>query len=268
MRSAEQIKEQYGSRLNALAASLAEDDGERFLRELDELLAIRECEVFIELRQLTANLQASLERFRIDSRLVDLARKEMPDARHRLKHVLQLTEDAAHRTLDLVEQAGPVAERISKESDELSVLWRQFRARKITVVDFAILMERMDQFLQVMDSDMNRVRDNLAEVLLAQGYQDLTGQIIRGVMHLVTELELTLVKLVQLSSPAEIAQMSRAAGSPGNSAMNSPGSSGAQVGHAYGPTVPGVDDRSKDFGCKTSFHDQLDVDALLSGLGV
>ena len=46
---------------------------------------------------------------------------------------------------------------------------------------------------------MDKVRGNLAEVLLAQGYQDLSGQIIRGVMKLVRELETALVDLVRLS---------------------------------------------------------------------
>ena len=48
-------------------------------------------------------------------------------------------------------------------------------------------------------ADMGKVRANLSEVLLAQGYQDLTGQIIRGVMKLVGELEIALADLVRLS---------------------------------------------------------------------
>ena len=46
---------------------------------------------------------------------------------------------------------------------------------------------------------MDKVRSNLTEVLMAQGYQDLSGQIIRGVMKLVAELETALVDLVRLS---------------------------------------------------------------------
>ena len=61
------------------------------------------------------------------------------------------------------------------------------------------MVRDMDAFLQAARSDMDKVRENLSEVLLAQGYQDLSGQIIRGVMKLVTELEIALVDLVRLA---------------------------------------------------------------------
>ena len=82
-------------------------------------------------RAATSPRAAALERFRLDSRLDDLAEKEMPDARQRLNHVLKLTDEAAHRTLDLVEQSGPPAERTAREAAALTESWARFRARKI-----------------------------------------------------------------------------------------------------------------------------------------
>ena len=61
------------------------------------------------------------------------------------------------------------------------------------------MVRDMDAFLHAARGDMDKVRENLSEVLLAQGYQDLSGQIIRGVMKLVTELEIALVDLVRLA---------------------------------------------------------------------
>jgi chemotaxis protein CheZ len=124
--------------------------------------------------------------------------------------------------------------------------WKEFRARKIAVQDFRRMLESMDQFLASAPSDMEQVRSNLAEVLVAQGYQDLSGQIIRGVMALVDEIEVALANLVRLSS------------SNGDATAKS---ESEKRRRGYGPAVPGVDHGNVVAG-------QNDVDALLSGLGM
>src|SRR5207244_12930845 len=67
--------------------------------------------VWEDLRALNASLQRTLDEFRSSFHRASVAGKEMPDARVRLDHVLKLTEEAAHRTLDLVERSGPLADR-------------------------------------------------------------------------------------------------------------------------------------------------------------
>ena len=239
------LQEEYGPCIAALAGSLAAGDEPRFFAELDALVQRRERALFGELRKLTGDLQAALERFRVDSRLVDLAQKEVPDARHRLDHVLKLTDEAAHRTMDLVEQSGPLAERTAREAADLVDMWRRFRARKIDIDGFREMVRRLDLFLEAACTDMDKVRGNLSEVLLAQGYQDLSGQIIRGVMKLVAELELALADLVRLSQ--------------GEQAKLQPLSDETRRG--FGPVIPGIDSGPAVSG-------QQDVDALLSGLGM
>jgi len=240
------LKVKYGARVEALAGALARGDDSAFVSVLDDLLHSRRPEVFGELRDLTQNLQVALERFRLDARLADYAEKDMPDARQRLAHVLDMTNQAAHRTLDLVEQSGPPAERTSQASHELLDSWRKFRDRKIELKDFHRMLKRMDAFLPAAHSDAELIRRNLAEVLLTQGYQDLTGQIIRGVMKLVQELESTLAELSRLSgggSPASAEEVAE------------------RASRGHGPVVPGVTEGDVASG-------QQDVDALLSGLGM
>ncbi len=237
------LQAQYGSRVQALSEALQAGDEALFFGVLDDMLHTRKPAVFGELRELTTNLQMALDRFRVDSRLADLAEKDMPDARQRLAHVLKMTDEAAHRTMDLVEQSGPPAERAAKEAESLLQFWTHFRNRSISVKDFHDLLGRMDTFLPLVRADAELIRKNLAEVLLTQGYQDLTGQIIRGVMQLVQELETALVDLTRLSGEH----------SEAHKAMRS------SKGH--GPVVPGVTQGEVASG-------QQDVDALLSGLGV
>lgn len=242
----ENLREEFGPLLLELTTSLEAGDAAGFLALMDDLVHRRERTLFSELRKLTGDLQSALERFRIDSRLVDLAEKEVPDARHRLDHVLKMTDEAAHKTMDLVEKSAPLAGRAAAESESIEERWKSFRARKIAVHEFRQLLEKMDAFLPAVRGDMEAVRSNLNEVLLAQGYQDLSGQIIRGVMKLVGEIEHALGDLVRLSTdPAATARTKKVD-------LNRTG---------YGPAVPGVDHGNAVGG-------QQDVDSLLAGLGM
>lgn len=239
------LQAEFGETIAALSDAIAADNEGAFYSELDALLQRRERMLFLDLRKLTGDLQSALQRFRMDPRLIDLAQKDVPDARLRLDHVLSLTDEAAHRTLDLVEQSGPLAERTSRRAVDLIELWKRFRERKIAAEDFQRLVRDMDAFLQSASGDMDKVRENLSEVLLAQGYQDLSGQIIRGVMKLVTELEIALVDLVRLS------QMGARTGRHVSE----------ETRRGFGPPIPGIK-------TEPALSGQQDVDALLSGLGV
>jgi chemotaxis protein CheZ len=239
------LQDRYGSLVFSLSTSLEAGDEAAFGAALDKIIQLREKNLFVELRRLTTDLQGALERFRLDSRLVDLAEKEMPDARLRLDHVLKLTDEAAHKTMDLVEQSAPIANRTAKSAADLNVQWKRFRARDIAVQDFRQMLDRMDSFLDLTKTDTEALQKNLAEVLLTQGYQDITGQIIRGVMKLVSEIEVTLGELVHLAADG----------------VENAESTGAQRARGYGPQVPGVDHGPAVSG-------QQDVDSLLSGLGL
>jgi chemotaxis protein CheZ len=239
------LQAEFGETVTALSDALAADNEGAFYAELDGLLQRRERMLFLDLRKLTGDLQSALQRFRVDSRLVDLAEKDVPDARLRLDHVLRLTDEAAHRTLDLVEQSGPLAERTARAATDLMEQWKLFRERKIAIEDFHRMVSSMDAFLQAACGDMDKVRENLSAVLVAQGYQDLSGQIIRGVMKLVTELEIALVDLVRLAQNG--ARTTRRVSE--------------ETRRGFGPPIPGINSGPAVSG-------QQDVDALLSGLGV
>jgi chemotaxis protein CheZ len=239
------LREKYGQAVAALTESMHAGNEAAFEAALAKLTGAGESTLRADLRGLTENLRFALDRFSVDSRLSDLAEKEVPDARHRLEHVLKLTDEAAHTTLDLVERSGPLAERLGARAAEILPLWQQFRSRNMELKDFQILLVAMDAFLPSVRADSEQVRNNLTEVLMAQGYQDISGQIIRGVMQLVTEIEAVLVGLMKISTPdAPRATAAATASSRG-----------------YGPVVPGVEHGKVVSG-------QQDIDALLSGLGM
>ncbi|MGE0115356.1 MAG: protein phosphatase CheZ [Steroidobacteraceae bacterium] len=242
------LKDRYANRVLSLSSALEADDEDAFMAELNSMVRERDDVLWTQLRKLTSDLHGALERFQLDSRLVDLAEKEVPDAKQRLDHVMKMTDEAAHKTMDLVEQSGPLAGRIAREAAELAVLWQQFTTRSIDPNDFRNLLGRMETFLRSAQTDTETVRANLAEVLMTQGYQDLSGQIIRGVIKLVTEVEQTLGELVKMATLD----------------TERPAADANDKYHAtrgYGPAVPGVDHG-------VVVGDQTDVDALLSNLGM
>jgi chemotaxis protein CheZ len=106
-------------------------------------------------------------------------------------------------------------------------------------------VRQMDVVLAAARKDRGQVRANLAEVVLAQGYQDLSGQIIRGVMKLVDELEVALVELVRLS---------KTGGKVTKRVVD-------DTRRGFGPTIPGINNGPAVSG-------QQDVDSLLAGLGM
>src|ERR1700760_327850 len=162
--------------------------------------------VWEALRALNASLQRTLDEFRSSFHRANTAGKEMPDARVRLDHVLKLTEEAAHRTLDLVERSGPLASRMAADAAALIEPIRNAR-QAYSNSGVAELLSRVEAYLMNARRDGDVVRANLDEVLMAQSYQDLSGQIIRTVIKLVVELERTLSHFSELAGEG-------AAGSP------------------------------------------------------
>lgn len=121
--------------------------------------------------RLAHEVSAAMRELDLDSRIAGLAQGEIKDACTHLDHVVRMTEDAAHRTLDLVEDSRRIV-------DEL------YDAGGAPVADA-----------------VERLRSNLLSLALAQEYQDLSGQLIRRVIALVRQVESALVDLVRVAGP-------------------------------------------------------------------
>jgi chemotaxis protein CheZ len=228
----------YREWVEAMHAALAANDEAAFSAAMRGFNQRQDSCVMTSVRKVRGDLQAALERFRAESRLAELAEREVPDARQRLAHVLKLTDDAAHHTMDLVDQSCPLVDAVAQGARRLQAL-----IGPNAPVDAALQAE-LTGFLAQTQSNMKHVRARLADVLLAQGYQDLSGQIIRNVMKLVDELEIALGDLVRIDRFEFAGETLADAGSRG-----------------FGPVVPGIEHGETVGG-------QQDVDAMLSGLGM
>ena len=237
------LQQRWGETCLALTLALEAGDEERFLACLDALTGLRERGLWDSLRQLDARLRAALDQFRLDPRLLRLAGKDIPDARARLDHVLKLTDEAAHKTLDLVESSTPLVARTSAAAAALASECHDARDSGAASPYWADLLVRLEGHLSAAHKDGEKVKANLVEVLMAQSYQDLSGQIIRRVIELVAQLEDELARLVQDSAGAT-SENRRASHADGDTRRG------------LGPAIPGVSVSTVD--------GQQDVDELLA----
>jgi len=220
---------------------------------IDELGRMREQNLFRELGKMTRQLHDALNSFAVDSRMVSLAESDIPDAKARLNHVITMTEESANRTLTAVEGTLPIAEQLQEQANTLHEKWGRFCNKGMRVEEFRDMSKEIDGFLGITKGHAGQIHSNLSEVMMAQGFQDLTGQIIRRVITLVQEVEDNLVELIRLSGGARVERRDKAT-------EDAPE---CDLMRGVGPQVPGVDAT----GAGGSVSGQDEVDDLLSSLG-
>lgn len=190
--------------------------------------------LYQEIGKLTRDVHDTFANLAGDERLVSLAQRQMPDARERLRYVVDKTEEAADRTLTAVEHMIPMSDNMVQTAGVLRVAMRD---------GCDDLNAQMHAFLDVVESDGRKLRSSLSDVLMAQEYQDLTGQVIKRTIDLVGQVEEKLVELV--------------------SACGVVASGGALPAPAAGATSFGPAVREDD----NVVSRQADVDELLANLG-
>lgn len=161
-----------------------------------ELAAPLQRELFDEVGKLTRQLHSALMDFQVDNRLVELANNEIPDAKERLSYVIDMTEQAANKTMDAVEECLPLANALTANIQQVMPSWDKLMRREIALSDFKALCHNVQHLMSRSELDSNRLRELLNQILMAQDFQDLTGQMIRRVIDLVMEVESNLVSML------------------------------------------------------------------------
>ncbi|HQT44107.1 MAG TPA: protein phosphatase CheZ [Halothiobacillus sp.] len=234
----------------ALLAALEADDEAAFAVELDALAMGQRQPVFEEVGRMTREVHQALMAFATDDRLSCLAEAEMPDARDRLRYVITLTDQAANRTLALVEEALPVTDRLMDRSERLRSELAQV-AR--TQADNSKLVTVIQGITEYLDSVLNNggvLKTQLTEVMMAQEFQDLSGQLLQRVIVLLETLEAKMLGLLQKTHPV--------------SAEKTEADQSAALRQGLGPAIP----TGKNASVKAdTVKNQDDVDDLLASLG-
>ncbi len=220
-----------------------EDDKAR--EGFDELTRIRESQLFSDMGAMTRQLHDALRSFELDANLADVTEIQIPDAKERLNYVITKTEEAAHRTLNAMDEAAPLVKGLGSTAEKMKPRWLRLKRKEMVAGEFRVLLGELLVYLDRVQADCGQVHNCLSQVVMAQDFQDLTGQVVRQVIQLVQEVEENLVNMIRVRG-----------GAKAPAAINAP-----NVGlDAKGPRINPDDDADVVSG-------QDDVDDLLLSLG-
>src|SRR5262245_7243724 len=209
--------------------------------KMDELAALMPTgpvtaspEVFQQLGAITRMLHDTLQQLGVMPKL-QAAADGLPDARSRLNYIANKTAQAAERVLDSVDHAKQEHQRIAADTHALA---SALIADPVRAVASGAVMN----FVGDVEARTGRIDQRLTDIMLAQDFHDLTGQVVAKVVTLATELEDSLLKLlVQVVPPEQRDKV-------------------VEVQGLQGPVV--------DAGNRTDVvKDQTEVDDLLASLG-
>lgn len=227
-----------------LVQQLESGDEVGVARSMDALSPLQESHLFQELGKLTRELHSTLNNFQLDSRIAGLTEKDIPDAKERLNYVIVMTQQAADRTLTSIEKLQPLTDELGLRSHALQKEWDRFRRRDMQVDEFRKMSKELEAYFQWLGENVPAIQGNISDIMMAQDFQDLTGQIIKRVINLVQEVEGSLVELIRIT---------------GSQIVKPVETSNERDITTQGPAVPGLD--------KGVVKGQDDVDDLLSSLG-
>jgi len=158
--------------------------------------------VFNRLGNLARQLHDSLRGLGMDKLIEDSAR-QIPDARDRLAYIAKMTEQAASRVLNATDIAKPIQDGLITRSKALSQRWDSMYANQLSVDDFKQLANDTRSFFSEAPGQLKLTNDQLMEIIMAQDFQDLTGQVIKKIVELVQGLESQLLTVLLEAMPAE-----------------------------------------------------------------
>jgi len=192
--------------LEALFDSIIQDNKQRELVVVTKKEAAQSDidggDVMSRIGHLTRTLHDALRELGYD-RLLEKTAQEIPNARDRLSYVATLTEQAATRALNAIEAAQPIQDKLEKDSETLSGEWKKLFDKQMGVDEFKALVDTTRTYLDEVPKQTRITNGHLLEIMMAQDFQDLTGQVIKKITELAQNMEQQLVHLLVDMVPAE-----------------------------------------------------------------
>ena len=152
-------------------------------------------DVIDRIGHLTRTLHDALRELGLNKK-IEKAASSIPDARDRLNYVATLTHQATERVLNATEAAQPLVESIEVEAHRLAGKWQKMFERQLDVEEFKDLTVQTRSFLQDVPKQTKATHAYLMEIMMAQDFQDLTGQVIKKIISITENLEQQLLELL------------------------------------------------------------------------
>ncbi len=158
--------------------------------------------MFSQIGHLTRKLHDTLRQLGYDKAL-EKAVETMPDTRDRLSYIAVMTEQAAERALTATEIAQPLQEKLESGATALGAKWQQLLDNRLSIDEFKQLVAQTRDYLHEVPQHTKATNAQLLEIMMAQDFQDLTGQVIKKVIDMAQQMERDMLQLLLAATPPE-----------------------------------------------------------------
>lgn len=158
-------------------------------------------EMISRIGHMTRSLHDNLSALGYDKVLEQVA-QEIPDARDRLSYVAKMTEQAAERVLNATDLATPLQSELSDRAAVLKQRWEEVMQRASLKSEYDAVVHETLEYMSLVSQHTSTTKSLLMDIMMAQDFQDLTGQVIKKVTSLAQDLERQLVQVLVDFSPA------------------------------------------------------------------
>lgn len=160
-------------------------------------------EMLSRIGHMTRGLHENLRALGFD-KMIESAANEIPDARERLNYVARMTEQAAERVLNATDIASPLQDEIAKHAVALEERWKRLMEVPSVKSEYNEAASETVAFIHKTIVNTSATKEQLLEIMMAQDFQDLTGQVIKKITELAQSLEQQLIQLLLDYSPSSV----------------------------------------------------------------
>jgi len=162
-------------------------------------------------------LRDSLQQLGLDKTIADVA-GSIPNARERLGYVVTLTREAANEAINSVEITQPLQTELAEKAEQLTQRWNETSGNVSDKAQTDALAADTRAWLNEVPRITSLTQQQLHAIMMAQGFQDLTGQIVQAMMAVLNQAEHQLIQVIRdnagLTGTAERTAPSQPSSSP------------------------------------------------------
>lgn len=153
--------------------------------------------------ELTRNLHESLQGLGLD-KLIQKAAHEIPNVKDRLNYVSLMSEQAAQRVLNATDEANPIQDQLEARTVHIKSAWENAVSAPFSEDNYREMAAQTLAHLEQTQASTQQTKQLLMDIMMAQDFQDLTGQVIKRITGLAHDMEQQLVQLLVDYAPQEI----------------------------------------------------------------
>lgn len=205
------IDEVLQAKAEELTSSLKSGDMASAFNIINDLQQVKHQAFYNEVGHLTRGLHEAIKSFSEGVNFDDLGGGQviesiqgMTDASERLSYVIELTEKTSHETMDRVDKSLALVDKMDDQAARFQELLSLVGQLEAEFEGLRGVYDRTCQLKEESEQTVAEMRVQLTDILVAQSYQDITGQLIRRVITLVTQVESSLVQLMDMAAKIDL----------------------------------------------------------------